>query len=122
MPCGFNNITSARLTAENVYEIINQANQTCICVTNFSNCYIQTNNNVNQGSIFSPPLTVINNGSANQTVVVKKNLYGIVNQGTLGTILENNSVLLINLKTRQVTDMITMPCNPNSTNGIIFTR
>lgn len=68
-------------------------------------------------------MAVINNGSGgNQAYLVKKNLYGIINQGILGTILQNNTVLLINMKSRQVTDSIEMPCNPNSTNGIIFTR
>lgn len=110
-PCGFDNIVSAKLIGNNQYQIINQNNLTCICSQNFSNCYIVTSAK-NVAVSTDPPVVVLPNPQAeNQTILVKKNLYDIIGKGLFATILQNNSVFLMDAQTRGVLDMVTMNCS-----------
>lgn len=59
-PCGFNTIVSAKLIGNNQYQIINQANQTCICDNNFYNCSVIISV-TNIGISNQPPILAITN-------------------------------------------------------------
>lgn len=110
-PCGFDNIVSAKLIGNNQYQVINQNNLTCICDQNFSNCYIVTSAK-NTAFSSEPPVVVLSNSQEeNQTFLVKKNLYDIIGKGLFATILQNNSVLLVDAHTRGILDMVTMDCS-----------
>lgn len=57
------------------------------------------------------------------TFVVKRNLFGLIKDGYVVSILQNNTVLLVNIKKRLIVDVVTMNCNfSNSTNGDIYIR
>lgn len=56
-------------------------------------------------------------------VTIRKNLYGLVGNGYIVSILSNNTVLLVSIKPKiAFLDSVTIPCpTQNSTNGDIYT-
>lgn len=57
------------------------------------------------------------------TFAVKRNLFGLIKDGYVVSILQNNTVLLVNIKKRLIVDEVAMNCNlANLTNGDIYIR
>lgn len=64
-----------------------------------------------------------NVGGGPQPMLVKKNIYTLVREGYVVSILSNNTILLINIRTKSVADTALMStCSYNATNGGIYIR
>lgn len=64
-----------------------------------------------------------NNLGGAGNVSVKRNLYALIGQGYIISILENNTVLLTSVKKLKVLDAILVPClHFNQTNGDVFIK
>lgn len=62
-------------------------------------------------------------GGATQPSLVKKNIYTLIRDGYVVSILSNNTILLVNIRTKEIVDSAQMSnCQYNATNGGIYIR
>jgi len=62
-------------------------------------------------------------GLAGQIGVIRRNLFELLAEGYVVSILSNNTVLVVDIIKKQVSDVIVLNCDTyNSTDGAIFTK